>query len=79
MSSENTIDGGYYYDLWKFFNDEHNLILVDTEINDIIHAVRAFDKKRYTPPQRDLNIPKDDQSYFRNRWPEDPTTLNRQQ
>jgi hypothetical protein len=35
-------EGGYYYDLFKFFSDEHDLILVDTEIQDIIHAVNKF-------------------------------------
>lgn len=27
--------------LFKFFADEHNLILTDTELNDIIHAVKT--------------------------------------
>lgn len=34
--------GGYYYDLFKFFSDEHGLILVDSEIVDIIRAVEKF-------------------------------------
>ena len=35
-------EGGYYYDLFKFFSDNHGLTLVDTEIQDIIHAVEKF-------------------------------------
>lgn len=34
--------GGYYYELFKFFSDNHDLILVDSEIQDIIHAVEKF-------------------------------------
>lgn len=36
------LTGGYYYDLFKFFLDEHGLTLVDTEICDIINAVNKF-------------------------------------
>jgi hypothetical protein len=35
-------EGSYYYDLFKFFSDNHNLTLTDTEINDIIAAVNQF-------------------------------------
>jgi hypothetical protein len=35
-------EGGYYYDLFKFFSEQHDLILVDTEIQDIIDAVQEF-------------------------------------
>lgn len=36
---------GYYYDLFKFFNEEHNLILLDSEIQEIIIEVEKFLKK----------------------------------
>jgi hypothetical protein len=35
-------EGGYYYDLFKFFSEQHGLTLVDTEIQDIIRAVEVF-------------------------------------
>jgi hypothetical protein len=35
-------DGGYYYDLFKFFSDQYGLTLVDTEIQDIIRVVENF-------------------------------------
>jgi hypothetical protein len=35
-------EGGYYYDLFKFFSEQHGLTLVDTEIQDIIRAVETF-------------------------------------
>ncbi len=30
------------YPLWKFFNDEHGLVLLDGEMDDIIHAVESL-------------------------------------
>lgn len=39
-------EGGYYYELFKFFSDNHNLTLVDTEIQDIIHAVNKFQNEK---------------------------------
>jgi hypothetical protein len=44
VNSSNSIEqgGGYYYDLFKFFSDEHGLTLVDSEIQDIIRAVEKF-------------------------------------
>jgi hypothetical protein len=35
-------DAGYYYELFKFFSDNHNLILLDSEIQEIIRAVEKF-------------------------------------
>lgn len=40
--------GGYYYDLFSFFSKEHGLILVDGEIQDIIHAVNKFNNGKKT-------------------------------
>ena len=34
-----------YYELWKFFKDEHDLILTQTQINDIINEVRRYNEK----------------------------------
>jgi hypothetical protein len=34
--------GGYYYDLFKFFANNHGLNLLDSEIQDIIRAVEEF-------------------------------------
>jgi hypothetical protein len=34
--------GDYYYELFKFFSDEHGLTLLDSEIQDIIQAVNKF-------------------------------------
>jgi hypothetical protein len=39
------MEGSYYYDLFKFFSDEHGLILLDSEIQDIIYVVEEFKKK----------------------------------
>lgn len=39
--------GGYYYDLFKFFSDEHGLILVDSEIQEIIREVEKFTLKEH--------------------------------
>jgi hypothetical protein len=54
VNSNNSIgqEGGYYYDLFKFFSDNHNLILVDSEIQDIIHAVEKFNNH---PVRRIIN------------------------
>lgn len=35
-------EGSYYYPLWKFFNDEHNLVLLDADIQEILHQVEKF-------------------------------------
>ena len=37
---------GYYSPLFKFFNEEHNLILLDSEIQEIIHEVEKFQKSK---------------------------------
>jgi hypothetical protein len=44
VNSSNSIEheGGYYYELFKFFSEQHGLTLVDTEIQDIIRAVEKF-------------------------------------
>lgn len=54
LNNNNSIEqeGGYYYDLFKFFSDNHNLILVDSEIQDIIHAVEKFNNH---PVRRIIN------------------------
>lgn len=49
------MEGGYYYDLFRFFNDHHNLILVDTEIQDIIHAVEKFNADKREDAQREAD------------------------
>ena len=36
----------YYYDLFKFFADNHGLTLVESEIEDIINAVTKFTDKK---------------------------------
>jgi hypothetical protein len=38
-------EGGYYYELFEFFSQRHDLILLDSEIQDIIHAVESFKNK----------------------------------
>jgi hypothetical protein len=43
--SDTNKDNDYRYHLWKFFNDEHGLILVETELNDIIAAVKIYQKE----------------------------------
>lgn len=46
-----TTDNNYatfYYDLFKFFSDEHNLTLTDGEIQDIIYEVEKFINKNDT-------------------------------
>lgn len=44
FDNSNSIEqqGGYYYELFRFFSEQHDLILVDTELQDIIHAVEKF-------------------------------------
>jgi len=37
--------GSHYYDLWHFFAQEHNLILLDSDIQEIIHRVSRFQDK----------------------------------
>lgn len=34
------------YNLWKFFNDEHSLILLDREMDDIINAVEEYQNEQ---------------------------------
>jgi len=36
------IGGSYYYPLWKFFHDEHSLLLTVSEMQEIITAVEMF-------------------------------------
>lgn len=43
MQEEKTNEVGYYYNLFKFFSDNHGLTLVDSEIQDIIRAVNSFE------------------------------------
>jgi hypothetical protein len=43
---ENKNEGGHYYDLFKFFNEQHNLLLLDSEIQDIIHVVESFQQNK---------------------------------
>lgn len=31
-----------YSKLWKFFSDEHNLSLTNSEMDDIVHACKMF-------------------------------------
>lgn len=35
-------EAGYYYPLFKFLNEQHNLVLLDSEIQEIIHEVNKF-------------------------------------
>ena len=35
--------GSMYYPLFKFFNEEHGLIPLDSDIQEIIHEVRKFE------------------------------------
>ena len=37
------------YKLWKFFKDEHDLILTDGELQDIIIQVKRYDKAVNNP------------------------------
>jgi len=39
------------HDLWKFFNNEHNLTLLDSEIDDIIHEVNEYQKLKQSENQ----------------------------
>jgi len=36
-------------ELWKFFVDEHNLTLLDSEIEDIIHEVNKYQQQKQAP------------------------------
>jgi hypothetical protein len=42
--------GGYYFKLFKFFSDQHDLTLLDSEIQDIIHAVNDFQSEEDKEP-----------------------------
>jgi hypothetical protein len=42
--------GGYYFKLFKFFSDQHDLTLLDSEIQDIIHAVNEFQSEEDKEP-----------------------------
>jgi hypothetical protein len=57
IAMEETV--GFYYDLFKFFADNHNLILVDSEIQDIIHAINAFEEKRKEQEYIDAHLEAD--------------------
>lgn len=47
MRIMNENEPGYYYDLFKFFSEEHGLILLDSEIQDIIRKVEEFKKEDF--------------------------------
>ena len=34
------------YKLWEYFNIQHDLILTDTELNDIVMEVEKYQKER---------------------------------
>ncbi len=58
-SSPERTEGSHYYNLFKFFNEEHNLILLDSQIQDILHEVENWMIKNgslYTPEYQ--NCPK---------------------
>lgn len=42
MDNNRVEEAGYYYPLFKFLNEQHNLILLDSEIQEIIHEVNNF-------------------------------------
>lgn len=44
------------YPLWKFFNDEHGLVLLDGEMDDIIHAVESLSQLTETKRPSDEEI-----------------------
>lgn len=44
-SGEAVKQESYYYPLFKFFNEEHNLVLLESEIQEIIHQVNQFNYK----------------------------------
>lgn len=54
MTQNETIDTGIpieyksevdaYNYLWNFFNQEHNLVLLNSEMDEIIHSVDMFKK-----------------------------------
>ncbi len=41
----NHTTGEYYYRIYSFFAEEHELILLDSEIRDIISVVNEFQQK----------------------------------
>lgn len=41
----NTEPEPYRYKLWKFFADEHGLILTESELDDIVRAVTESEKE----------------------------------
>jgi hypothetical protein len=43
-----TVKGGEQ--LWQFFHDEHGLLLLESELHDVIHAVKAHLRTTSTPP-----------------------------
>jgi hypothetical protein len=55
--------GGYYYDLFKFFSDNHGLTLIDSEIEDIMRAVDKFRDDKYYEAQAeaDRQLEEDDE------------------
>lgn len=42
-------------DLWEFFNKEHNLTLLDSEIEDIIHEVNKYQQQKQVPQFVDID------------------------
>jgi hypothetical protein len=45
MPIEYRSEADAYYDLFDFFHNEHNLILINAELDDIIKAVDNFKTK----------------------------------
>lgn len=37
--------GSAYYSLFKFFNQEHDLVLLDSDIQEIIYEVNKFERE----------------------------------
>lgn len=52
--------GSYYYELFKFFNDQHNLTLLDSEIQEIIKEVERFQEKKMEEKYFELHQAVDD-------------------
>jgi hypothetical protein len=52
MISTNHLEGSYYYPLFKFFSEQHDLTLLDSEIQDIIRVVESFQEQK---KQEDYN------------------------
>jgi hypothetical protein len=55
-------EGGTYYELFKFFNEQHGILLLESEIQDIIQAVEKFRENERIEAQReaDLQLEEDD-------------------